>query len=51
MTSLLVVAAVFGALLGSFINALSFRIGTGRSSIVGRSRCMHCGHTLGARDL
>ncbi|MDO8518527.1 MAG: prepilin peptidase [bacterium] len=44
-------AAVLGAILGSFINALSFRYNTGRSIVRGRSRCMHCGHTLEARDL
>ena len=45
-----VAAAVFGAILGSFLNALSFRFNTGRS-MGGRSRCMRCGHTLGALDL
>lgn len=43
-------ATVLGAILGSFINALSFRWGSG-SIWRGRSRCMHCGHTLAARDL
>lgn len=42
---------VLGAILGSFINALSFRWGTGVSVVNGRSRCMHCGHTLEALDL
>ena len=52
-------AAVLGAILGSFINALSFRFGTGVSIILAhstslrasRSRCMQCGETLRARDL
>jgi prepilin signal peptidase PulO-like enzyme (type II secretory pathway) len=43
-------AAFFGAIVGSFINALSFRYGTG-AGMGGRSRCMHCGHTLSAFDL
>lgn len=43
-------AALFGAVLGSFINALSFRFNTGKG-MGGRSRCMHCGHTLGILDL
>ena len=47
----LLFVAVFGAILGSFVNALSFRYNTGRSVVRGRSRCMHCGHTLAARDL
>ena len=41
---------VFGAILGSFINALSYRFNTGRG-MGGRSRCMHCGHTLAVLDL
>ncbi len=41
---------LFGAILGSFINALSFRFNTGRG-MGGRSRCMSCGHTLGVFDL
>lgn len=48
---LAVSATVFGAIIGSFLNALSFRWGTGHSVLRGRSRCMHCGHTLSARDL
>ena len=43
-------AAVLGAILGSFLNALSFRFNTGRT-MGGRSRCMRCGHTLRALDL
>lgn len=44
-------AAIFGAIIGSFLNALSFRFNTGRSVAKGRSRCMHCGHMLGMLDL
>ena len=43
-------AAVLGAIIGSFLNALSFRFNTGRS-MAGRSRCMHCAHVLGILDL
>ena len=43
-------ALVLGAILGSFVNALSFRFNTGRG-LGGRSRCMHCNHTLSALDL
>ncbi len=42
---------VLGAILGSFLNALLFRYNTGRSVMRGRSKCMHCGHTLQALDL
>lgn len=41
----------FGFIFGSFLNALLFRYNTGKSALRGRSRCMHCGHTLGAQDL
>ena len=43
-------AALLGAIIGSFLNALSFRFNTGRG-MSGRSRCMHCGHTLSPFDL
>ncbi len=46
-----VVAAFgFGAIFGSFLNALLFRFNTGHS-MNGRSRCMRCNHTLGSLDL
>lgn len=41
---------IFGAILGSFLNALSFRFNTGKS-MGGRSACMRCGHRLGWYDL
>ncbi len=44
-------AIVFGAIVGSFLNALLFRYGTGKSVMRGRSQCVHCGHTLAALDL
>ncbi len=47
-------AALFGIIVGSFLNALSFRFNTGRNvfaAMSGRSRCMHCRHELGALDL
>lgn len=47
----LVVAGILGAILASFLNALIFRYNTGRSVAHGRSRCMHCGHTLRSLDL
>ena len=43
-------AALLGAVIGSFLNALSFRFNTGKG-MLGRSRCMHCGHGLSAPDL
>ena len=51
MSALVVAAAVLGAIVGSFLNALSFRLSTGHSIAHGRSQCMRCGHVLGALDL
>lgn len=57
---LLVGAFLLGSIVGSFINALSFRFNTGRGIIwdgpstklrASRSRCMHCNHVLHSIDL
>ena len=53
---LYVAAAFLGLIIGSFLNALSFRFNTGQKffsarGMGGRSRCMHCGHGLHALDL
>ena len=45
------VAAVLGAVLGSFLNCAAYRIAHGESFLKGRSRCPACGHTLGVLDL
>ncbi|HVZ75814.1 MAG TPA: prepilin peptidase [Candidatus Paceibacterota bacterium] len=45
-----VTAVVLGAILGSFLNALSYRFNTGRG-MGGRSSCDTCGHTLSPLDL
>jgi leader peptidase (prepilin peptidase)/N-methyltransferase len=47
---LLIAAAVFGTIIGSFINALSYRFNTGRG-MGGRSYCDTCGHVLSLLDL
>lgn len=46
----LIGAILLGAILGSFINALSYRFNTGRG-MGGRSYCDTCGHTLSPKDL
>lgn len=46
-----VLAAVIGAVLGSFLNCTAWRIAHGESFVKGRSRCPACGHPLGALDL
>ncbi len=47
---LLLYVALLGAIIGSFINALSFRFNTGRT-MMGRSHCMRCAKTLAPLDL
>jgi len=49
--SLTFIAFVVGAFIGSFLNALLWRLHTGESILVGRSYCPKCGHVLGALDL
>lgn len=46
-----VVAAVLGAVLGSFLNCAAFRIARKESFVSGHSRCPACGHMLGVLDL
>lgn len=45
------VAAVLGAVMGSFLNCAAYRIAHGQSFLKGRSHCPDCGHVLGAPDL
>jgi leader peptidase (prepilin peptidase)/N-methyltransferase len=51
MPLLLAFAAVFGAIAGSFLNALLWRLHAGESVAKGRSHCVSCNVTLAARDL
>ena len=44
-------AGVFGAVLGSFLNCAAWRIAHGESFLKGRSHCTSCGHVLGFLDL
>ena len=44
-------AAVFGAVMGSFLNCAAWRIVHGESFVRGRSHCPACGHVLGAAEL
>ena len=46
-----VVAAVLGAIFGSFLNCAAWRIAHGEAFWKGRSRCPACGHALSAPDL
>lgn len=47
----LVVVAVLGLCMGSFLNCLASRLVSGESILHGRSHCMSCGHPLGIADL
>ncbi len=40
-----------GLIVGSFLNAVIFRLHEGESFVMGRSHCMHCRHELAAADL
>ena len=46
-----VVAALLGAVAGSFLNCAAWRIVRGESFIRGRSHCATCGHPLGPMEL
>lgn len=47
----LVMAGMFGAVIGSFTNVCIYRIPEHRTVVKGHSMCMTCGHELGALDL
>lgn len=46
-----VMAGMFGAVIGSFTNVCIYRIPEHRTIVKGHSMCMTCGHELGALDL
>lgn len=48
---LLVMAGVFGTVMGSFINCWAWRFMHGESVLEGRSHCTSCGHVLEPIDL
>jgi len=45
------VAAILGAVFGSFLNCAAWRIARGQSFLKGRSHCPACGHVLELPDL
>ncbi len=47
----LVVTALLGLVMGSFINCWAWRFTHGESILAGRSYCVTCNHELGVRDL
>ena len=46
-----IVMGIFGAVFGSFINCMAWRIAHGESVLNGRSHCAVCGHPLAVLDL
>lgn len=46
-----VIAFLFGAVMGSFLNCAAWRIAHKENFLKGRSRCPQCGHVLGVADL
>ncbi len=42
---------VLGLLVGSFLNVVIYRYGTGKSSFMGRSQCLNCGEELSWYEL
>ena len=46
-----VMAAIFGAVFGSFLNCMAWRMVHHESVWKGRSHCVECGHVLGPVDL
>lgn len=51
LTYFVILTAVLGAVLGSFLNCAAWRIANGESFLKGSSHCPHCGHPLGVPDL
>ena len=51
LTFSIVVAAMFGAVMGSFLNCVAWRIAHEEKWWTGRSHCPSCGHALGLPDL
>src|SRR5215831_15400211 len=49
--SVLAVVAVFGAVMGSAVTAIAYRVPREISWVRGRSQCPHCGHKLAVWDL
>ena len=51
MVEIAVFLGIFGAAMGSFIDAVTWRLHTKRNFVTGRSECEHCHHKLAAVDL
>jgi leader peptidase (prepilin peptidase)/N-methyltransferase len=50
MASSIILIGLVGTVVGSFLNVVIHRLPRGESLVSPRSRCTHCGRTLGVRD-
>jgi leader peptidase (prepilin peptidase)/N-methyltransferase len=50
MTVIAIMAGTLGAIIGSFLNVVAYRVPAGRSLIAPSSSCGSCGHAIRARD-
>jgi leader peptidase (prepilin peptidase)/N-methyltransferase len=48
---MIITVFILGLIVGSFLNAVIFRLATNESFATGRSHCPHCHHVLSALDL
>lgn len=51
MAFCVILAAILGAVLGSFLNCAAYRIARNQPFVSGHSRCPACGHDLGPAEL
>ena len=51
MLALALLGAVFGAVIGSFLNVVIYRLPVGQSVVSPPSHCPHCDHRLGPAEL
>ncbi|MBI4127902.1 MAG: prepilin peptidase [Parcubacteria group bacterium] len=51
MTPFILIVALLGLIIGSFLNVVIARLGTKEGIVWSRSHCPHCQHTLGFWDL
>lgn len=51
MSFIEIIIFVFGLIVGSFLNAVIYRLHSGKSFLFDRSECPHCHHKISAKDL
>jgi len=48
---MIVIIVIFGLIIGSLLNAIIYRLKSGDKIVYSRSKCIHCKHVLGFKDL